>query len=99
MSPNVERLHALLLAALEADRVEIRDRTHLHANHRGRGEAPPDSGHYEVTIVAACFAGKTLLERHRMVYAALGEEMQTSIHALSIQALTPDAATPAVGNG
>ena len=43
-------------------------------------------------IVAATFAGKSRLERQRMVFAALGDLMQTDIHALAITALTPDEA-------
>lgn len=49
-----------------------------------------DGVHFSAQIVAPQFDGKSTLERHRMVYAALGERMGTDIHALSIKALTPD---------
>jgi len=49
-----------------------------------------DGRHFEAVIVAADFAGKSLIARQRMVYAALGEKMQDDIHALSMQTLTPD---------
>lgn len=48
-----------------------------------------DNVHYEAVVVCAAFAGKRPLQRHQMVYAALGERMGGDIHALSIQALTP----------
>jgi acid stress-induced BolA-like protein IbaG/YrbA len=48
-----------------------------------------DETHFEAEVVCAAFAGKRPLQRHQMVYAALGERMGREIHALSIQALTP----------
>jgi BolA protein len=47
-------------------------------------------GHYRVAITAAAFAGKGLVERHRMVYAALAGEMKGAVHALAITARAPD---------
>lgn len=49
-----------------------------------------DNVHYEAVVVAAAFTGKRPLQRHQMVYAALGERMGGAIHALSISALTPE---------
>ena len=49
-----------------------------------------DNTHYEAVIVSPEFAGKRPLQRHQMVYSALGERMSGEIHALSIQALTPE---------
>ena len=46
--------------------------------------------HFEVTVVAASFEGKSLVQRHRAVYDALGDAMQSEIHALMINALSPD---------
>jgi len=46
--------------------------------------------HFEVTVVAEQFEGRSLLERHRMVYGALGDAMRNEIHALMIKALTPE---------
>lgn len=46
--------------------------------------------HFEVTVVAASFEGKSLVARHRLVYDALGDAMQSEIHALMINALSPD---------
>lgn len=51
-----------------------------------------DGAHFAATVVSPSFDGKRTLERHRMVYATLGEKMGHDIHALSIQAMTPDEA-------
>jgi acid stress-induced BolA-like protein IbaG/YrbA len=49
-----------------------------------------DNTHFEAVVISAEFAGKRPLQRHQMVYQTLGELMGGEIHALSIQALTPD---------
>lgn len=64
----------------------IKDQSHLHAGHEG---AKDGKGHFDVTIVSSEFDGKSRIERHRMVYDALGTLVQTDIHALRIKALTP----------
>ncbi|HET6612264.1 MAG TPA: BolA family transcriptional regulator [Kofleriaceae bacterium] len=46
--------------------------------------------HWEATIISAAFTGKSLMERHRLVYAALAEEMKGPIHALTLKTLTPN---------
>ena len=51
-----------------------------------------DGVHFEATVVAAQFAGKLPLARHRMVYATLGERMGGEIHALSLKTVTPEEA-------
>ena len=48
------------------------------------------SDHWEATIVSAVFAGKSLIQRHRIVMAALAEEMKGPIHALTLDVKTPD---------
>lgn len=60
------------------------------AAHRGHAAARDGRGHFSVRIVAPAFAGLGRLERHRMIYTALGELMQQDIHALSISASAPD---------
>lgn len=49
-----------------------------------------DGQHFYATIVSPGFAGKRLVQRHQMVYEALGDRMKAEIHALSIKAFTPD---------
>ncbi len=51
-----------------------------------------DDTHFDAVVVSEAFAGKRPLQRHQMVYRTLGELMGGEIHALSIQALTPDEA-------
>ncbi len=86
---RVRRIESALETALTPDSLEVSDDSHLHAGHAG---AQSGRGHFSVRIVATAFAGKPLLERHRMVYGALGEMMQTDIHALAIDARAPDEA-------
>lgn len=52
--------------------------------------ASDDQTHYEATVISSAFAGKRPLQRHQLVYAALGERMGREIHALSIAAFTPE---------
>ena len=84
---RVERIRALLTEALAPQSLDVADDSHKHAGHAG---ARGGQGHFGVDIVSSAFAGKLPLARHRLVYAALGEMMQTDIHALSIRARTPD---------
>ena len=86
---RVERIRALLTDALAPETIEVVDDSHKHAGHAG---ARGVQGHFGVDIVSAAFAGKLPLARHRLVYAALGDMMQTDIHALAIRARTPDEA-------
>ena len=88
MTPRPDRLQieALLRDALAASEVEVSDDSHLHAGHAGAREG----GHYSVRIVSGRFAGLARVARHRLVYSALGPLMQRGIHALAIDARTPD---------
>lgn len=81
-----EAIRAALAAALAPVSLEVVDESHKHAGHAG---ARDGRGHFAVTIVSEAFTSLAPLARHRRVYAALGDLMQTDIHALSIQARTP----------
>ena len=74
------------LQALQPTALEIGDDSHRHAGHEG---ARDGRGHFAVDIVSEAFAGLAPLARHRRVYAALGDMMQTDIHALQLRARTP----------
>jgi acid stress-induced BolA-like protein IbaG/YrbA len=50
----------------------------------------PDDVHFEAVVIASEFSGKRTLERHRLVYAALGERMGREVHALALQVFTPE---------
>ena len=71
--------------ALKPELIEIIDHSAAHAGHAGN----KGGGHYNVTIVAQQFEGKSLIQRHQLVYQALGDMMKEEIHALGINALTP----------
>ena len=84
---RVAAIRGALVAAFRPDVLDIVDESHLHAGHAG---ARDGRGHFRVRIVSACFVGMAPLARHRAVYAALGSLMVTDIHAVSIEAGTPD---------
>ncbi|MGK0296715.1 MAG: BolA protein [Gammaproteobacteria bacterium] len=75
---------------LKPQSVDIRDDSHLHVGHVG---ASTGGGHFTVRIISDQFSGKSVLERHRMVYQSLEDLMPAEIHALSIKALTPEELT------
>lgn len=53
-------------------------------------EVDGDGQHFTAVIVSSAFAGKSRIQRHQVVYAALGDRMREEIHALSMKTLTPD---------
>lgn len=57
-----------------------------------RVEVIGDGQHFQALIVSAAFAGKNRVQRHQLVYAALGDRMREEIHALSMRTLTPEEA-------
>jgi BolA protein len=80
-----DELQALLQQNLHPARLVLRDDSAAHAGHAGAREG----AHFAVTVVAECFAGRSLLQRHRMVYEAAAPLLHRGIHALQINALTP----------
>lgn len=86
---RIQRMQALLQAALSPLQLEVIDDSARHAGHAG---ARDGHGHFNVRIVSAAFVGMRPLARHRAVYAALGTMMQTDIHALGVEARTPEEA-------
>ncbi len=87
MSDRSERLRMRLQEALSATSIEIVDDSHKHVGHAG---ARDGRGHFSVRVVAACFRGLRPVARHRLIYDATGDLFETDIHALSIQAYTPE---------
>ena len=78
---RVATIEAKLKDAFSPTELLVKDQSHLHAGHEG---AKDGRGHFEVTICAAGLTGKSRIEAHRLVYDALGDLMQTDIHALRI---------------
>jgi BolA protein len=83
----VAAIERALRAGLAPEHLAIEDESERHRGHAG---AASGGGHYRVTVVSARFAGRARLERHRMVYAALGTALGGEIHALALRALTPE---------
>jgi BolA family transcriptional regulator, general stress-responsive regulator len=79
-----------LTAALAPSHLALVDQSAKHAGHAGA--RPEGESHFQLTIVSEAFAGRSRIERQRLVFAALGDLMQTDVHALSITALTADEA-------
>lgn len=75
-----------LTRVLQPTELEIIDESAKHAGHAG---AASGGGHFIVTVVSPVFEDKTLIQRHRLVYDAVGDIMHSEIHALSINAKTP----------
>lgn len=84
---RIERIEERLQQVLQPTLLEVEDESEQHFGHAG---AATGRGHFRVHIVAEAFRGLPPLARHRAVYAALGELMQTDIHALAISARAPD---------
>jgi BolA protein len=86
---RIERIRALLTAALEPTLLELTDESAMHAGHAG---AASGGGHYRLKIVSSRFDGLRLVMRHRLVYDSVHDMMHTEIHALAITALAPSEA-------
>ncbi|HEX9903769.1 MAG TPA: BolA family protein [Propylenella sp.] len=81
------RIETKLAEAFHPERLSVIDESHLHAGHAGSiagGET-----HFRVRIVASAFAGKSRIERHRMVNSALAEELAGPVHALAVHPTAP----------
>jgi BolA protein len=78
-----------LTAGLAPVELTIRDDSAAHAGHAGAREG----GHFSVLVVSEQFAGRTRMQRHQLVYEAVADLLRTDIHALSIQARTPQEQT------
>jgi BolA protein len=79
-----ERLALALKQAFAPTRLSIDDDSRAHAGPRHAG-----GGHFSVHIASGHFEGKSLVERHRMVYGAVADMIPAEIHALSIKAVAP----------
>lgn len=85
-APVVEQIRSALERAFTPTVLEIVDDSARHVGHPGaRG-----GGHFRVTLVAEAFRGRSPLERHRLVYAAVAPLMSSAVHALNIIARTPE---------
>jgi BolA family transcriptional regulator, general stress-responsive regulator len=80
----VDRITRTLTEAFRPAELKVVDESHLHKGHAGH--RPSGESHFRVKIAAAAFQGKSRVEAHRMVNAALAEEFAGGLHALAIEA-------------
>ncbi|MCF7821442.1 MAG: BolA family transcriptional regulator [Mariprofundaceae bacterium] len=88
MSSRAEQISALLEEHFQPVALEIIDDSWKHAGHAGAKEH--GGGHFSVEIVSENFAGKSRVQRHRMVYTVLEKLFGPTIHAVNIHALSPE---------
>jgi len=88
MNPKerMKEIKQRLEAAFAPETLGVEDESYLHEGHAG---ARDGRGHFRVLIIAEAFSDRSLLDRHRMIYKALGDLMRTDIHALAIDAWSP----------
>jgi len=84
---RVKTIEDKLTEAFSPSMLQVKDQSHLHAGHEG---ARSGGGHFDVRIVSDAFVGKRPLQRHQMVFDALGAMMDSEIHALRITAKSPE---------
>lgn len=83
---RVREIESRLASAFEPAELLVKDQSHLHEGHAG---ARDGKGHFEVLIVASAFEDQSRIQRHRLVFDAIGDYMNTDVHALRIRAFAP----------
>ncbi len=83
---TMKRIRAALETGLSPDTLDVADDSAAHAGHDG---ARGGGGHYSVRVVSRAFVGRTMVQRHRMVYELLAGEMSGAIHALALTTRAP----------
>ncbi|MBL4744566.1 MAG: BolA family transcriptional regulator [Cycloclasticus sp.] len=86
MTNRTDIIKTTLTDAIQPQFIEVLDDSQAHAGHEG---AKAGGGHFYLTIVSEKFEKKSRIQRHQLIYAALGDMMKSDIHALSIKAFTP----------
>jgi len=82
--PVAAAIERKLAEGFEPAALVVENQSDAHSGPRGR------ETHFKVVVVSARFAGQSLVQRHRLVNAALADELRGGVHALSIEALTPE---------
>jgi BolA family transcriptional regulator, general stress-responsive regulator len=85
-SSREERIRQCLRKTLDPQELSIKDQSQLHIGHEG---AKDGKGHYDLLLVSRAFEGVNRVQRHRMVYDALRDLLESDIHALRISAYAP----------
>ncbi len=87
LGPVGQRITTKLTQGFAPAALQVIDESHHHAGHSG--SRPDGESHFRVVIVAESFRGKSRVEQHRMVNAALVDELKERVHALAIQSSAP----------
>jgi BolA protein len=85
-APREQKIRQCLQSSLDPLELSIKDQSQLHIGHEG---AKDGKGHFDVTVVSKAFVGLNRLQRHRLVYDALRDLLESDIHALRINAYAP----------
>lgn len=86
-----QKIYDKLAVAFSPQRLSVLDVSEKHANHQSKhGLDKTEETHFAITIVSELFAGRSRLQRHRIIYEVLVEILGYQIHALEITAMTPD---------
>jgi BolA family transcriptional regulator, general stress-responsive regulator len=85
--PVADEMLRRLNLSLQPSRIELVDDSEQHRGHGGYN--PEGESHFSLRIESSAFAGKSRIERQRMIHAALGDLMRERVHALSIRATAP----------
>ncbi len=84
----IDQIREKLTKNLNPVHLDVEDESHLHAGHMGA--RPEGETHFKVTIVSPDFTGQSRVQRHKMVYDILAEELAGPVHALALKTKTPD---------
>jgi BolA protein len=82
-----ETIEKKLRAALAPESLRVIDESHLHAGHAGA--RPEGETHFRIEVTSAAFAGLTRVQRHRVIYEALADELAGPVHALALVTTAP----------
>ncbi|RHZ86674.1 hypothetical protein Glove_48g62 [Diversispora epigaea] len=86
--PTYTSIQQKLMESLKPTTLEITNDSHLHAHHQAMKDVTSKETHFSVYVVSEQFEGKSLMQRHRLIYQLLDDELKSGVHALSIKAKT-----------
>jgi len=84
---TLEKIESILKNQLDINHIKIEDESHLHSGHKQNRNAG-SGGHYKAVIISKSFDNLSLIERHRLVYKALGDLIGKEIHAFSMKTIS-----------
>lgn len=88
LGPVGTGLYEKLVTAFQPDHIDLSDESHKHIGHAGH--RPDGESHFHLELVSAAFHGKSRVERQRLVYTLLADELKERVHALSLRLSSPE---------